>query len=284
MLTLCATPIGNLSDISFRTLETLKNSDIILCEDTRVTIKLLNHYEINVKLESYHEHNKNAKTPIIIQKLKDGKNIALVTDAGTPGISDPGEDLIRACINENIKVSSTPGAVALIIALILSGKNTRRFVFEGFLPNDKKEKMNIIESLKDETRTIILYEAPHRLEKTLKLLLEHLGNRNITLAKELTKKFETLLHTTIEDAILKIQSTPPKGEYVIIIEGKSIAQLKSEALKKWDDISLQEHINIYLAQGKSEKEAIKQVAFDLDTPKREIYNQFKVKSNIKNSI
>ncbi|WP_305768532.1 16S rRNA (cytidine(1402)-2'-O)-methyltransferase [Candidatus Epulonipiscium viviparus] len=276
MLTLCATPIGNLADISLRTLEILKESDLILCEDTRVSIRLLNHYNITARLESYHEHNKNSKTASILRQLREGKSIALVTDAGTPGISDPGEDLVRACAAEGISVTATPGPVAFVVALILSGKSTRRFVFEGFLPSDKKERLAVIESLVNETRTIILYESPHRITKTLSLLLEHLGNRNITLARELTKKFETLIHSTISDAIVEFESTTPKGEFVVIIEGKDANELKADSAKKWINMSFEAHMDLYLKQGFSEKDAMKKVATDRAISKRDVYAQLKI--------
>lgn len=276
MLTLCATPIGNLADISLRTLEILKESDLILCEDTRVSIRLLNHYNITARLESYHEHNKNSKTASILRQLREGKSIALVTDAGTPGISDPGEDLVRACAAEGISVTATPGPVAFVVALILSGKSTRRFVFEGFLPSDKKERLAVVASLVDETRTIILYESPHRITKTLSLLLEHLGNRNITLARELTKKFETLIHSTISDAIVEFESTTPKGEFVVIIEGKDANELKADSAKKWINMSFEAHMDLYLEQGFSEKDAMKKVATDRAISKRDVYAQLKI--------
>ncbi|WP_029487887.1 16S rRNA (cytidine(1402)-2'-O)-methyltransferase [Candidatus Epulonipiscium viviparus] len=276
MLTLCATPIGNLADISLRTLEILKESDLILCEDTRVSIRLLNHYNITARLESYHEHNKNSKTASILRQLREGKSIALVTDAGTPGISDPGEDLVRACAAEGISVTATPGPVAFVVALILSGKSTRRFVFEGFLPSDKKERLAVVASLVDETRTIILYESPHRITKTLSLLLEHLGNRNITLARELTKKFETLIHSTISDAIVEFESTTPKGEFVVIIEGKDANELKADSAKKWINMSFEAHMDLYLKQGFSEKDAMKKVATDRAISKRDVYAQLKI--------
>ncbi len=276
MLTLCATPIGNLSDITIRSLDILKAADLILCEDTRVTIKLLNHYNITTKLESYHEHNKFAKTTAIIERLQSGQNIALVTDAGTPGISDPGEDLVKACIDAGIEVTSTPGPVAFIVALILSGKSTRRFIFEGFLPTNKKEKLAILQSLANESRTIILYESPHRIEKTLNSILDILGNRNITLAKELTKKFETLIHTTIIDAISMFQAMIPRGEFVLIIQGKDIDLIRQEQIQNWQQISIIEHMDIYLKQGLAEKFAMKKVAIDRGISKRDIYNQIKI--------
>ena len=271
-LYLVATPIGNLEDITYRAIRVLSEVDIIAAEDTRHTKKLLNHFNINTSLTSYHEHNKIEKCPYLIKKLQEGLTIALVTDAGTPGISDPGEDLVRLCRMEDIEVTSVPGAVALITGLILSGLNTRRFVFEGFLPHDKKERNSILQKLKVEHRTIILYEAPHRLKQTLKQLLEALGNRNIAITRELTKKFEEVDTITLEEAVNKYGSESPRGEFVLIIEGKPLEDLRNEEIQRWENISIEDHYNKYIEEGLDKKNAMKQVAKDRGTSKRDIYN------------
>lgn len=270
-LTLCATPIGNLEDITYRVVRTLKEADFIAAEDTRHTKKLLNHFEIHTKLISYHEHNKMEKGPELIEILKSGKNIALVTDAGTPGISDPGEDLVRLAMEAGITVTSGPGAVAGITALILSGQSTRRFVFEGFLPTDKKERKFVLESLKNETRTTIFYEAPHRLIKTLEALYEAVGDRSITVTKELTKKFEFIYKTTLSGAIDYFKEVEPKGEFVLVLEGKDIKVLQEEDQKAWEEMSIEDHLQVYLDKGQDEKSAMKQVAKDRGVSKRDIY-------------
>lgn len=272
-LILCATPIGNLEDITYRAIRLMKEADFIAAEDTRHTQKLLNHFDIHTKLISYHEHNKIEKGPKLIALLKEDKNIVLVTDAGTPGISDPGEDLVRLALEEGITVTSAPGCVAGITALILSGQSTRRFIFEGFLPTQKKEKEYILNQLKTETRTIIFYEAPHRLLKTLMSLQEALGNRSITITKELTKKHEMIFKTTLEEAITHYQSEEPRGEYVLIVAGEDEKKLKNEELKKWDTVSVEEHFKRYIEQGMDKKMAMKQVAKDRGVSKRDIYAQ-----------
>lgn len=270
-LYLCATPIGNLEDITFRVLNTLKEVDLIAAEDTRHSIKLLNHFEIKTPMTSYHEYNKVEKAKYLVQRMQMGENIALVTDAGTPAISDPGEELVRQCHEAGVKVTSLPGACAAVTALTLSGLPTRRFCFEAFLPADKKEKQEILEELKEETRTIILYEAPHRLKKTLQECLEVLGNRKMTLLRELTKKHETVFLTTIEDAIAKYEVEEPKGECVLVIEGMSWKEKKEKELESFREISVQEHYEGYLKQGMDSKAAMKQVAKDRNVGKREIY-------------
>lgn len=270
-LYLCATPIGNLEDITFRVLRTLKEVDLIAAEDTRHSIKLLNHFEIKTPMTSYHEYNKVEKAKYLVQRMQMGENIALVTDAGTPAISDPGEELVRQCHEAGVKVTSLPGACAAVTALTLSGLPTRRFCFEAFLPADKKEKQEILEELKEETRTIILYEAPHRLKKTLQECLEVLGNRKMTLLRELTKKHETVFLTTIEDAIAKYELEEPKGECVLVIEGMSRKEKKEKELESFREISVQEHYESYLKQGMDSKAAMKQVAKDRNVGKREIY-------------
>lgn len=271
-LFLCATPIGNLEDITLRVLRTLKEVDLIAAEDTRNSIRLLNHFEIKTKLTSYHEYNKIEKAAILVEKMKQGVNVALITDAGTPGISDPGEELVRQCLDANVPVTSLPGACACITALTMSGQPTRRFAFEAFLPYDKKEREEILNELKNETRTIILYEAPHHLKKTLKECRKYLGNRNMTVCKELTKKYEKKLRGTLDEVIAFYEENEPRGEYVLVFEGKSRRELKEEEQKKWMELSLEEHMALYLDEGKDRKEAMKLVAKDRGIPKRDVYN------------
>jgi len=271
ILYLCATPIGNLEDMSFRAVRMLKEADLIAAEDTRNTLKLLNHFEISTPITSYHEHNKFSKGPILIQKLLDGQNIVLVTDAGTPGISDPGEDLARLALENDIQVTSIPGAVAFVTALIISGMPTRRFVFEGFLPSDKKERKAAVARLEKETRTSIIYEAPHRLTDTLEELYKALGERNIAVARELTKKFEEVKKGVLSEILEFYRQNEPKGEFVIIIEGVSQESLKQEEIASWESISLKEHMQRYISQGITEKDAMKQVAKDRGVSKRDIY-------------
>lgn len=272
-LYLCATPIGNLGDITLRVLETLKSVDLIAAEDTRHSIKLLNHFEIKTPMTSYHEYNKIEKAAVLVERMKEGVNVALITDAGTPGISDPGEELVRQCYEAGIEVTSLPGAVACITALTLSGLATRRFCFEAFLPVDKKDKQWILEELKDETRTIVVYEAPHHLLRTLRELYGVLGSRRIAVCRELTKKFETAFRTTFEDAIAYYEANDPRGECVIVIEGRSIEALKKEEQDSWAEMSLHEHVEYYVGQGKDKKEAMKLVAGDRGITKRDVYQQ-----------
>ena len=271
ILYLCATPIGNLQDMTPRVVETLKEVDLIAAEDTRNSIKLLNHFEIKTPMTSYHEFNKVEKALYLVEQLQTGKNIALISDAGTPAISDPGEILVRECHNAGIQVTSLPGACALITALTMSGLNTRRFCMEGFLPSDKKEKRNILEELKQESRTIILYEAPHRLSKTLLELYEVLGDREIALCRELTKKFETVMKTTLKEAIDYYKENEPRGEYVLVLEGKSLVEKKQEKIEEWEKMSIEEHMAFYENQGIDHKEALKKVAKDRGVGKRDIY-------------
>lgn len=271
ILYLCATPIGNLGDITNRVLQTLQDVELIAAEDTRNSIKLLNHFQIKTPMTSYHEYNKIEKAYNLIEKMKQGTNIALITDAGTPGISDPGEDLVRLCYEEGIQVTSLPGPAACITALTLSGLATRRFCFEGFLPSDKKEKRDILEILSQETRTIILYEAPHHLKRTLGELYQTLGNRKITLCRELTKKFETIVATTLEKAIQKYETEDPRGEYVLVLEGKSLTDRKKEKMEAWQEMSIPDHMDYFLQQGMDQKEAMKMVAKDRGITKREVY-------------
>ena len=230
-LYLCATPIGNLEDITYRVVRTLNEVDLIGAEDTRNSIKLLNHFDIKTPMTSYHEFNKYDKAKQLVEMMKEGKNIAIITDAGTPGISDPGEEVVRQCFEAGIQVTSLPGPAACITALTMSGQKTRRFCFEAFLPKDKKEKVAVLEELKNETRTIIIYEAPHRLARTLKELRETLGNRQLTLCRELTKKYEEADKTTIDQAIEKYNEKEPRGEYVLVIEGKSQEEIQEEDIR-----------------------------------------------------
>lgn len=271
MLYLCATPIGNLGDMTPRVVETLRSVDMIAAEDTRNSIKLLNHFEIKTSMTSYHEYNKVEKADFLIGQMQQGRNVALITDAGTPAVSDPGEVLVRKCQEAGIPVTSLPGPAACITALTLSGLPTRRFCFEGFLPSDKKEKAQILGELQEESRTIILYEAPHHLVRTLGELYGALGNRRITLCRELTKKFETILPTTIMEALALYEKEEPRGEYVLVVEGKSLLQKKEEEQAAWQTMTVEEHMAYYEEGGMDEKSAMKQVAKDRGVPKREIY-------------
>ncbi len=270
-LYLCATPIGNLQDMTPRVVETLQMVDIIAAEDTRNSIRLLNHFDIHTPMTSYHEYNKVEKARQLIVKLQEGQNIALITDAGTPAISDPGEVLVRMCHEAGINVTSLPGAAACITALTLSGLATRRFCFEGFLPAEKKEKKEILEELATETRTMILYEAPHHLIRTLEELYGALGNRKICVCRELTKKFETVLPTTLEEALELYKSEEPRGEYVLVVEGKSREKKRQESIAAWESMTIEEHMSYYEEQGMDQKSAMKQVAKDRGVGKREIY-------------
>ena len=272
-LYLCATPIGNLEDMTYRVVRTLGEVDLIAAEDTRNSIKLLNHFEIKTPMTSYHEYNKIEKGKKLVEKLQEGKSIALITDAGTPGISDPGEELVKMCYEAGIEVTSLPGAAACITALTLSGLSTRRFAFEAFLPTDKKEKQAVLKELEDETRTIILYEAPHRLVRTLQELLDSLGNRRITICRELTKKHETAFQTTLKDAISFYEINEPKGECVLVLEGKSREEIKAEEIAGWEEMSIEEHMDYYLNQGITKKDAMKMVAKDRGIGKRDVYRQ-----------
>ncbi len=273
-LYLCATPIGNLDDITLRVLNTLKEVDLIAAEDTRHSIKLLNHFDIKTPMTSYHEYNKIDKARYLVGQLQRGMNIALVTDAGTPGISDPGEELVRQCYEAGIQVTSLPGPAACVTALTLSGLSTRRFCFEAFLPIDKKERQWILEELKRETRTIIVYEAPHHLVRTLEELAGVLGaDRPIAICRELTKRYEEAFRTTFSGALQRFESEDPKGECVIVIEGRSIGDLQQEQQRSWEEISLEDHMEIYLGQGYEKKEAMKMVAKDRGISKRDVYRK-----------
>ncbi|MBR6349232.1 MAG: 16S rRNA (cytidine(1402)-2'-O)-methyltransferase [Lachnospiraceae bacterium] len=274
-LYLCATPIGNLDDITFRVVDTLKNVDLIAAEDTRHTIKLLNHYDIKTKMTSYHEHNKYEKAEVLVAELLKGTNIALVTDAGTPGISDPGEELVKQALAAGIEVTSLPGPAALIVAVSMCGLSSRRFVFEGFLPTVKKERREALARLENETRTIVIYEAPHRILKTLKDLQDVLGDREIRICRELTKVHESVLAITIADAIKLYEENEPKGEMVVVIQGKDEEEIAQEERASWEEMSVKDHVEHYMQQGLSEKDAMKQAARDRGLSKRDIYDEIK---------
>lgn len=271
-LYLCATPIGNLEDITLRVLRILREVDIIAAEDTRNTIKLLNYYNIKTPMTSYHEYNKINKAETLVSKLLDGQNIALVTDAGTPIISDPGEEIVKKAYEAGIQVTSLPGACACITALTLSGLSTRRFAFEAFLPTNKKERRTIINSLKEETRTIVIYEAPHHLKSTLSELYETIGDRQITICRELTKLHETVQLFTLSSAIEYYDNTLPKGEYVLIINGCTFSELEIKKQETWQQLSLAKHLDLYLSKGLSKKDAMKKVASDRGISKHDVYN------------
>ena len=275
-LYLCATPIGNLQDMTPRVTETLRAVDLIAAEDTRNSIKLLNYFDIHTPMTSYHEYNKVEKARQLVGQLQSGQNIALITDAGTPAISDPGEVLVQMCQENDIPVTSLPGPAACITALTLSGLSTRRFCFEGFLPGEKKERREILEELESENRTIILYEAPHHLVRTLKELAETLGDRRITLCRELTKKFETVMPTTLNGALEYYESREPRGEYVLVIEGKSRKEKRREEIAAWENMSIEEHMAYYESRGADRKEAMKQVAKDRGITRREVYARLNI--------
>lgn len=272
-LFLCATPIGNLEDITFRVLRTLKEVDLIAAEDTRNSIKLLNHFEIKTPMTSYHEFNKFDKGRYLVGLMQQGQQIALITDAGTPGISDPGEELVAMCQEAGIPVTSLPGPAACITALTMSGLPTRRFAFEAFLPSDKKEKQAVLEELKEETRTTVLYEAPHRLVRTLEELYGALGDRRVTICRELTKKHETAFFATLSGALAYYGENEPKGECVIVMEGRSRLEMAEERQREWESLTLEDHMKIYEDQGMARKEAMKAVAKDRGVSKREIYQK-----------
>lgn len=272
-LYLCATPIGNLEDITLRVLNTLREVDLIAAEDTRHSIKLLNHFDIKTPMTSYHEYNKVEKARYLVEQMTKGLQVGLVTDAGTPAISDPGEELVRQCYEAGVEVTSLPGPAACITALTLSGLSTRRFCFEAFLPADKKERRWILKELEEETRTIILYEAPHRLLRTLEELLEALGDRKATVCRELTKKYETAFQTTLQQALKYYEAQEPKGECVIVVEGKSVGQIKEEQARAFEEMSLEEHMKRYEDQGIERKEAMRLVAKDRGIKKRDVYQR-----------
>ena len=277
ILYLVATPIGNLGDITYRAVETLKEVDLIAAEDTRHSIKLLNHFEIKTPMTSYHEHNKIQKAKTLVDKLLEGTNIALITDAGTPGISDPGEELVRQALDAGIEVSPVPGPAACICALIMSGLPTRRFCFEAFLPADKKAQNEVLEELKSETRTIVMHEAPHRLKKTLELLVEYLGeDRKISICKEITKKHESVLRFTLKEAVGYYKENEAKGEYVLVIEGVDRESLQKDREEAFQSMTIRQHYEMYLEEGMNDKDAMKQVAKDRNISKRDVYSEIKI--------
>lgn len=271
ILYLCATPIGNLEDMTYRCVRILKEVDLIAAEDTRNSIKLLNHFEIDTPMTSYHEFNKIEKAHTLLAALKDGKNIAVITDAGTPGISDPGEELVAMCYEEDIEVNAVPGAAACITAVTSSGQACRRFSFEAFLPKDKKERARVLAEMQQETRTMIVYEAPHHLRATLQELYQALGDRSITLCRELTKRYEEKKKMTLAQAVDYYRENDPRGEYVLVIAGKSKEDVMQEEQSRWEDLSIEEHMQIYLDQDYSKKDAMKAVAKDRGVSKRDIY-------------
>ena len=271
-LYLCATPIGNLEDMTFRAVRVLREADLIAAEDTRNSVKLLNHFDIQTPMTSYHEYNKYDKGRKLVEKLLEGKDIALITDAGTPGITNPGEELVRMCHEAGITVTAVPGAAACITALTISGLPTRRFAFEAFLPSDKKEREAVLDALEKEQRTIVLYEAPHRLVKTLKLLAERLGERRVSVCRELTKRHETVYRSTLPEAAAHYEEIPPKGECVIVVQGLTRREAEEEERQRWMEMSIEEHMEHYLSQGIDKKEAMKRTAKDRGVQKREIYN------------
>ena len=271
ILYLCATPIGNLEDMTYRCVRILKEVDLIAAEDTRNSIKLLNHFEIDTPMTRYHEFNKIEKAHTLLAALKEGKNIAVITDAGTPGISDPGEELVAMCYEEDIEVNAVPGAAACITAVTSSGQACRRFSFEAFLPKDKKERARVLAEMQQETRTMIVYEAPHHLRATLQELYQALGDRSITLCRELTKRYEEKKKMTLAQAVDYYRENDPRGEYVLVIAGKSKEEVMQEEQSRWEDLSIEEHMQIYLDQDYSKKDAMKAVAKDRGVSKRDIY-------------
>ena len=272
MLYLCETPIRNLQDMTPRCVEILKEVDLIAAEDTRNSIKLLNHFDIHTPMTAYHEFNRYDKADELVRQIMDGKTVACITDAGTPGISDPGEILAAKCIEAGIQVTSIPGACACVNALIISGLPTRRFRFEAFLPAEKKERREILAEVKNDTATLIFYEAPHHLLKTLQELYEVLGDRRIALCKELTKLHENVHRTTLKDAVLYYEANEPKGEFVLVIEGRSREDIKAEAAAGWSEMKIEEHMAYYTDTGIDRKEAMKLVAKDRGVSKRDIYS------------
>lgn len=270
-LYLVPTPIGNLKDMTFRAVDTLRSVDIIACEDTRQSLKLLNHFGIKKSLISYHKHNENGKSEDIINMLKEGKNVAIVSDAGTPGISDPGEVIVKKCIEGQIEFEVLPGATAITTALVYSGVDTTKFLFRGFLPRENKERIPIIEDLKDRTESLIFYEAPHRILNTLNFLYENLGDRKIAICRELTKMYEEIIRLKLSEAISYYEENSPRGEYVLVIEGKSKEEIEKEEKAKWEDLSIEDHIKLYINEGLSKKDAIKKVAKDRKLNKSEVY-------------
>ena len=275
MLYICGTPIGNLEDMTYRVVRVLSEVDLIAAEDTRQSVKLLNHFDIKTPLTSYYEHNKDVKGPQPIKLLQEGKDIALVTDAGMPGISDPGEDLIKLCYENNVPVTVVPGPTAVVTALVLSGLNSRSYIFEGFLPRNKKQRAEVLERLVDESRTTVFYEAPHHLVDTLDSIYKTVGDRNIAVARELTKKHETVNRGAVGEVLEYFKENEPKGEFVLVLEGKDKEKIKEDKIASFEEMTIEEHFNMYIEQGMSEKDAMKQVAKDRGIGKRDVYAYIK---------
>ena len=275
MLYICGTPIGNLEDMTYRVVRVLSEVDLIAAEDTRQSVKLLNHFDIKTPLTSYYEHNKDVKGPQLIKLLQEGKDIALVTDAGMPGISDPGEDLIKLCYENNVPVTVVPGPTAVVTALVLSGLNSRSYIFEGFLPRNKKQRAEVLERLVDESRTTVFYEAPHHLVDTLDSIYKTAGDRNIAVARELTKKHETVNRGAVGEVLEYFKENEPKGEFVLVLEGKDKEKIKEDKIASFEEMTIEEHFNMYIEQGMSEKDAMKQVAKDRGIGKRDVYAYIK---------
>lgn len=275
MLYICGTPIGNLEDMTYRVVRVLSEVDLIAAEDTRQSVKLLNHFDIKTPLTSYYEHNKDVKGPQLIKLLQEGKDIALVTDAGMPGISDPGEDLIKLCYENDVPVTVVPGPTAVVTALVLSGLNSRSYIFEGFLPRNKKQRTEVLERLVDESRTTVFYEAPHHLVDTLESIYKTVGDRNIAVARELTKKHETVNRGTVGEVLKYFKKNEPKGEFVLVLEGKDKEKIKEDKIASFEEMTIEEHFNMYIEQGMSEKDAMKQVAKDRGIGKRDVYAYIK---------
>ena len=275
MLYICGTPIGNLEDMTYRVVRVLSEVDLIAAEDTRQSVKLLNHFDIKTPLTSYYEHNKDVKGPQLIKLLQEGKDIALVTDAGMPGISDPGEDLIKLCYENNVQVTVVPGPTAVVTALVLSGLNSRSYIFEGFLPRNKKQRAEVLERLVDESRTTVFYEAPHHLVDTLDSIYKTVGDRNIAVARELTKKHETVNRGAVGEVLEYFKENEPKGEFVLVLEGKDKEKIKEDKIASFEEMTIEEHFNMYIEQGMSEKDAMKQVAKDRGIGKRDVYAYIK---------
>ena len=275
MLYICGTPIGNLEDMTYRVVRVLSEVDLIAAEDTRQSVKLLNHFDIKTPLTSYYEHNKDVKGPQLIKLLQEGKDIALVTDAGMPGISDSGEDLIKLCYENNVPVTVVPGPTAVVTALVLSGLNSRSYIFEGFLPRNKKQRAEVLERLVDESRTTVFYEAPHHLVDTLDSIYKTVGDRNIAVARELTKKHETVNRGAVGEVLEYFKENEPKGEFVLVLEGKDKEKIKEDKIASFEEMTIEEHFNMYIEQGMSEKDAMKQVAKDRGIGKRDVYAYIK---------
>lgn len=275
MLYICGTPIGNLEDMTYRVVRVLSEVDLIAAEDTRQSVKLLNHFDIKTPLTSYYEHNKDVKGPQLIKLLQEGKDIALVTDAGMPGISDPGEDLIKLCYENDVPVTVVPGPTAVVTALVLSGLNSRSYIFEGFLPRNKKQRAEVLERLVDESRTTVFYEAPHHLVDTLDSIYKTVGDRNIAVARELTKKHETVNRGAVGEVLEYFKENEPKGEFVLVLEGKDKEKIKEDKIASFEEMTIEEHFNMYIEQGMSEKDAMKQVAKDRGIGKRDVYAYIK---------